>query len=273
MAHRGKRGARRPVRRKLSGISQSGPQAAEPVACDDWSLVAPDDDQFPELSSSPEAQTRLRAMIHCQAAEDEAAGLLAEALWSKKHGHLVREYLEDRIKFMDALNRPRNRRLHSLLAAIRSRTAGPPRNRSKTAGQQGGVPRSVEAAAQLLDLANLARISIPTAQETSKDLRLVDLARAEMYKAVAQLSARFRRGGRIGRRDLLQGVIDDMVSANPKISWSEVFHKLRRLADSHHSVVEEVTEDKILWAGNRRTAKRSLQNRVTKARRLLRPQR
>jgi hypothetical protein len=272
MARRDKRGARRPVGGKLPGTSRSRPQVDELIACDDWSLVAPDEEKLPELSSSPKAQTRLRAMIHCQGAEDEAAGLLAEALWSKKHGHLVREYLQARIKFMDALNRPKNPRLHSLLAAIRPRISRPPRNRSKAAEQQGSVPRSVEAAAQLLDLANLARISIPTAQETSEDLRLVDLARAEMYKAVAQLSARFRRGGRIGRRDLLQGVIDDIVSANPEISWIEVFHKLRRLADSHHPVVEDVTEDKIFWAGHRSTAKRSLQNRVTKARRLLRQQ-
>jgi len=270
MARRNKRGARRPVGGKLPGTSQSGPQVDEPVASDDWSLVAPDEDKFPELSSSPEAQTRLQAMIHCQAAEDEAAGLLAEALWSKKHGHLVRKYLQDRTEFFNAWKWPKNLRLRSLLATIR--TPRPPRSGSKTAEEQGSVPRSVEEAANLLDLAYQIRISITARQETSDDLRLVDLARAQMYKAVAQLSDRFRRGGRIGRRDLLQCVIDDIVSSNPKISSTEVFRGLRRLADSHHPVVEEVTADKIFWAGNRSTAKRSLQNRVTKARQLLRPQ-
>jgi hypothetical protein len=271
MARRDKRGARRPIGGKSTGTQRSGSRLNEPVTADGRSLASSDEKKPPELSS-PKAPTRIQAMLHCQAAEDEAAGLLAEALWSKKFGHLVRHYLSAHIKFMEALNRPKNRRLHRLLAAIPPRSSRPTSSQSN-AEPQWNAPNSVKAAVMLLDLANLAQISIQAGQGASENLRLVDLARAEMFKSVAQLSSQFRRGGRIGRRDLLQGVIDDIVSANPKISWIEVFHKLRRLADAHHSVVEEVTEDKIFWTGNRRTAKRSLQNRVTKARRLLRPQR
>src|SRR5690242_11426536 len=121
MARRGKRRPRGPAPGNSSeaqGPAAPRETADEPEASDDWSLVAPNAEDFPDLPSSPTAQARLREALFCDAAADEAAGVLAEALWSKKNGYRARAYLEKYIEFLEHRNQPINSRLRKLLTRI-----------------------------------------------------------------------------------------------------------------------------------------------------------
>jgi hypothetical protein len=118
----------------------------------------------------------------------------------------------------------------------------------------------------------IARAKLLLARSQPVDLELVEIARlhADLQNLEVEHSRLFSQGGKRGRRDRLQLLIDDYTAKNPTAKWKDLHHYLRRRAEAHDPVIDEVTTDWIFWGGRRKISIKSLPNRLTRARALLR---